>query len=313
MSLVQWIDIPQLGDERGGLVALEANKHIPFDIRRVYYIFNTQNQPRGFHAHKALKQVMVCLQGSCRIILDSGKEKESVILTPSSSGLFISDMIWREMHDFSSDCILLVFASEHYDEADYIRDYDEFVKLAYIQNIKLVANSVYLRLVSTDDAEFICQLRNNQQLNTYISQSTNEVNAQRVWLEKYKTRENCGEEYYFLICRNDNDLPIGTVRLYDFKPNRESFCWGSWILNDNKTQSSALESALLVYQFGFDVLGFKQSHYDVRKGNDKVHSFHLKMGAIKVFEDELDVHYILKKEQHEINQTRYRKFYVKNN
>ncbi|MDQ7003038.1 MAG: FdtA/QdtA family cupin domain-containing protein [Ghiorsea sp.] len=130
MPLIQLIDFQVLGDDRGSLVALEAGKEIPFDVQRVYYIFGTQaGVARGFHAHKALKQVAVCVSGSCRFILDDGVNKEEVVLDSPHRGLLIEHMIWREMHDFSEDCVLLVLASEHYDESDYIRDYDVFIKM----------------------------------------------------------------------------------------------------------------------------------------------------------------------------------------
>lgn len=128
MSLVRLIDLPNLGDERGGLVAIESAQSIPFDIKRLYYIFNTSDKPRGFHAHINLKQVAICLKGSCRFFLDDGYNKSEVILNEPTQGLIIESMIWREMHDFSEDCVLLVLASEHYDESDYIRDYNKFLK-----------------------------------------------------------------------------------------------------------------------------------------------------------------------------------------
>lgn len=128
MSLLQTIDFPLLGDERGSLISLETNKQIPFDIKRVYYIYGTEKDvARGFHAHKQLKQVAVCVAGKCRMILDDGNKREELWLDSPAKGLLIEDMVWREMHDFSEDCVLLVLASEHYDEADYIRDYDEFI------------------------------------------------------------------------------------------------------------------------------------------------------------------------------------------
>lgn len=128
-SLVHWIDFTPLGDERGSMVALESDKTVPFDIRRVYYIFGTQpDVVRGFHAHKALKQVAVCVTGRCRMLLDNGKERGCVWLESATRGLLIEEMIWREIHDFSEDCVLLVLASEHYDESDYIRNYEDFIK-----------------------------------------------------------------------------------------------------------------------------------------------------------------------------------------
>ncbi|HEQ3588121.1 sugar 3,4-ketoisomerase [Vibrio harveyi] len=130
-KLIRWIDFPVIGDERGSLVALEANKLIPFDIKRVYYLFDMQpDLPRGFHAHKALVQVAVCLKGSCEILMDNGQEKEIVKLNSPSQGLVIDVMQWHEMSDFSEDCVLLVLASDVYDESDYIRDYSNFLREA---------------------------------------------------------------------------------------------------------------------------------------------------------------------------------------
>lgn len=130
MSLIQIVDLPSFGDERGGLIAIESEQSIPFQIKRLYYIFATQPETaRGFHAHYNLKQVAVCVKGSCRMILDDGQNREEVWLNSPTKGLIIGDLIWREMHDFSDDCVLLVLASEHYDEADYIRNYDNFIEL----------------------------------------------------------------------------------------------------------------------------------------------------------------------------------------
>lgn len=131
MSLVKWIDFQCHGDDRGQLVALEIGreKNIPFDIRRVYYIYHTEaGVSRGFHAHKALKQVAICVSGSCIMVLDNGQQRETVLMNCPTKGLLIESLMWREMHHFSDDCVLLVMASEHYDESDYIRNYDDFLK-----------------------------------------------------------------------------------------------------------------------------------------------------------------------------------------
>ncbi|MGH1472177.1 MAG: sugar 3,4-ketoisomerase [Cellvibrionaceae bacterium] len=129
MSLMQWSYFPPLGDERGSLVALEAEKTVPFKVKRVYYIFGTQQGvARGFHAHRNLKQVAVCVTGKCRMILDDGKTREEAWMDSPTKGLHIGDLVWHEMYDFSEDCVLLVLASEHYDEDDYIRDYEEFLR-----------------------------------------------------------------------------------------------------------------------------------------------------------------------------------------
>lgn len=118
------------GDERGSLIAIEGNIHIPFDIRRVYYVFGTdKDMVRGKHAHKKLEQVVICLSGSCDFILDNGLKKDTIHLEKPNKGLYIKNAIWREFTNFSPDCVVMVLASERYDEADYIRDYGEFLKM----------------------------------------------------------------------------------------------------------------------------------------------------------------------------------------
>ena len=121
-------DLPILGDERGRLIALEGVKQVPFEIARVYYIFDTQpGVERGFHAHRTLNQYAICVSGSCVMRVDNGSEVRELSLTRPDQALYLGPMIWREMRDFSPDCVLLVLADAHYDEADYIRDYDEFI------------------------------------------------------------------------------------------------------------------------------------------------------------------------------------------
>lgn len=124
------VDLPSLGDERGGLVALEAlSACVPFEVRRVYYIFGTKaGVERGFHAHKQLQQLCICVSGSCDFVLDNGHARETVRMDSPQKGLLLGNNIWREMKNFSDDCVLLVLASEHYDELDYIRDYSVFLK-----------------------------------------------------------------------------------------------------------------------------------------------------------------------------------------
>ncbi len=126
---------PPHGDDRGQLVVVEENKDIPFDIKRVYYIYDTLTDvTRGFHAHKCLEQILICVHGSCKIHLDNGTETEEVLLDKPYEGLYISNDIWREMYDFSPDAVLLVLASQYYDEADYIRNYDEFLRFINQKN-----------------------------------------------------------------------------------------------------------------------------------------------------------------------------------
>ena len=127
MQILKYV-FQQHGDERGQLVALEEFKDIPFEIKRVYYMYDTgEGIHRGFHAHKTLKQILICIHGSCKVLLDNGEEKKIVSLEKPYEGLYIAHNMWREMYDFSPDAILMVLASEYYDESDYIRDYDEFL------------------------------------------------------------------------------------------------------------------------------------------------------------------------------------------
>ncbi|KGI62610.1 dTDP-6-deoxy-3,4-keto-hexulose isomerase [Enterobacter sp. UCD-UG_FMILLET] len=131
---IDFISLQVHGDERGALVSLERKNNIPFDIRRVYYIFDTKKGvTRGFHAHRKLKQVAIAVKGSCRFILDNGVERVSVILDNPTQGLLIDSFIWREMTDFTEDCVLMVLADMEYEELDYIRDYSIFKNLAQQQ------------------------------------------------------------------------------------------------------------------------------------------------------------------------------------
>ena len=124
----------QHGDDRGMLVALEENKEIPFEIKRVYYMYDTKKDVhRGFHAHKSLEQILICIHGSCKVLLDNGTEKKIVSLEKPYEGLYIANNMWREMYDFSEDAVLMVLASEYYKEEDYIRDYNEFLRMVGVE------------------------------------------------------------------------------------------------------------------------------------------------------------------------------------
>lgn len=129
MTSYKLVDFKTLGDDRGSLIAIEEGYNAPFDINRVYYIFGTkEGVKRGFHAHINLKQMCISVKGSCTFVLDDGKKREEIKLDNPNQGLFIEGLIWREMKNFSEDCVLIVLASEYYDENDYIRDYDKFLE-----------------------------------------------------------------------------------------------------------------------------------------------------------------------------------------
>lgn len=119
----------QHGDERGQLVALEEGQEIPFKVKRVYYMYDTgKGVVRGKHAHKKLQQILICIHGSCKILVDDGREKKEIVLDKPYEGIYIAHDIWREMYDFSPDAVLMVLASELYNESDYIRDYNQFLR-----------------------------------------------------------------------------------------------------------------------------------------------------------------------------------------
>ena len=133
MQIVKYV-FQQHGDERGQLVALEEHKDIPFEIKRVYYMYDTKKDVhRGFHAHKSLEQILICIHGSCKVLLDNGTEKKIVSLEKPYEGLYIANNMWREMYDFSEDAVLMVLASEYYKEEDYIRDYNEFLRMVGVE------------------------------------------------------------------------------------------------------------------------------------------------------------------------------------
>lgn len=123
------LNFPIYGDHTGKLVALEKGDDFPFDIKRVYYIWGTEEKAvRGKHAHRKLEQVIICTSGSCDFILDNGKNRETIHLDNPAQGLYIKHNIWREFTNFSDDCVVMVLASDHYDESDYIRDYETFLE-----------------------------------------------------------------------------------------------------------------------------------------------------------------------------------------
>ena len=122
------IELPSLHDNRGGLTFIENNEHIPFDIKRIYYLYNNHlNLTRGKHAHKNLHQLFIAISGSFEVFLSDGNEDISFNLDKKNIGLYVPKMIWRELKNFSQDAVCLVLASDFYKEDDYIRDYDKFL------------------------------------------------------------------------------------------------------------------------------------------------------------------------------------------
>lgn len=122
------IDLPKIADPRGNLTFIEGGRHVPFDIRRVYYLYDVPGgAERGGHAHKELHQLIVAMSGSFDVVLDDGYEKKRIHLNRSYNGLYVCPMIWRELDNFSSGSVCMVLASNHYDESDYYREYQDFI------------------------------------------------------------------------------------------------------------------------------------------------------------------------------------------
>jgi len=129
IELCRLIDLPRIPEPRGNLTFIEGGRHVPFDIKRVYYLYDVPGgASRAGHAHKQLQQVLVAMSGSFDVTLDDGKGKKKVHLNRSYFGLYIPSMVWREIDNFSSGAVCLALASEFYDEADYYRDYSDFTK-----------------------------------------------------------------------------------------------------------------------------------------------------------------------------------------
>lgn len=122
------IELPKIADPRGNLTFVEGGKHIPFEIRRVYYLYDVPGgAERGGHAHKGLHQLIIAMSGSFDVVLDDGVDKKRIHLNRSYIGLYVCPMIWRELDNFSSGSVCMALASNHYDEADYYRDYGDYL------------------------------------------------------------------------------------------------------------------------------------------------------------------------------------------
>lgn len=123
------IDLPKIADPRGNLTFIEGEKHVPFAIKRVYYTYDVPGgAERGAHAHKNLEQFIIAMSGSFDVVLDDGSQKKRVHMNRSYYGLYVCSMIWREIDNFSSGSVCMVLASEFYEESDYYREYDQFLK-----------------------------------------------------------------------------------------------------------------------------------------------------------------------------------------
>lgn len=150
----------------------------------------------------------------------------------------------------------------------------------------------------------IYNMRQKQNKTKYLSKITGTVKPQKEWIKDYKQRENEQKEFYFIMESKVEDK-LGLVRMYDIK--EDSFCWGIWLTKEDALKTTAIESALQIYEFGFYSLGFEKSHFDVRKRSDKVIAFHQRFGAKIVDEDEVDYFFNFEKSDCEITKEKYKK------
>lgn len=154
----------------------------------------------------------------------------------------------------------------------------------------IIGTNIDLRPVDVNDAEFILSLRLDKTLNQHLSPVENDIQKQRDWIVYSKDNK---EEWYFIV-QNKKQIPVGTIRIYDIQD--DSFCWGSWIITPEARAYASFESAILLYKYAFCTLGFNKSHFDVRKGNQAVINFHLKLGASIIKEDEENIYFHFYKE-----------------
>jgi RimJ/RimL family protein N-acetyltransferase len=167
---------------------------------------------------------------------------------------------------------------------------------------QIYGRTLVLRNAATTDASFILDLRTDAQRSRYLSYTSDDVERQRAWLESYASKK---DQAYFVI-ETLNAEPLGTVRLYDAQGN--SFCWGSWILKASAPTHAAIESALMVYAYAIDRLGFQQAHFDVRKENEHVWRFHERFGAMRIGESKQDYFYQLDSAAIATSRMKYRKY-----
>mgnify|MGYP005990871159 CR=1 FL=1 len=165
--------------------------------------------------------------------------------------------------------------------------------------------NINLRTVEVTDASFIFEMRNNEIKTKFLSKVSGTIKSQEDWIVSYKEREKNKQEFYFII-ESKNCKKLGLVRMYDFKD--DSFCWGSWLIKEDAPKTTAIESALQIYEFAFFKLKFNKSHFDVRKENKKVISFHKRFGATILTEDSIDYFFNFEKETYKIIKNKYKRY-----
>lgn len=248
------LNFQEISDYRGSLISFEELKNIPFEVKRVYYIYNVKkDMSRGLHAHKNLQQVLVCVKGSCVVKLDDGMSQQIYDLNKPFQGLLVDKMIWHEMYDFSEDCLLMAIANNYYDEDDYIRDYDEFLRqtvsisfetynISYLNfSKKWLRDPEIKRLTMTPDFDDETQLK---------------------WFHSLQSKEN----YYIKGIKYKNK-PIGAMGLKNINNNCGEY-WG--YIGEKKYWGIGLGKYLIEYSIRYaKSLGLEYLYLKVDETNKR--------------------------------------------
>jgi RimJ/RimL family protein N-acetyltransferase len=266
---VKILDFSVISDDRGSLVALEQHKNIPFDIKRVYYIYNTSKDVRrGFHAHKELQQVLIAVNGSCRVLLDDGKESVEVELNSPAKGLFVDKLVWREMYDFSDDLVLMVLASDYYNEGDYIRDYDEFIEI--VSDLKFVEyDEIFLELST--------KWLSDPEIKRLTMTPEIDRTKQLEWFSSLKNRN----DYYIRGILYSNN-PIGAFGIKNISRDCAEY-WG--YIGEKEYWSKGIGKYMLNYIFRYaKKSGLSYLYLKVHKDNYRAIALYKKYGFTELFQ-----------------------------
>lgn len=298
------IELDKHHSEKGNISVVENGKTVPFDVQRVYYLYDVPGgEARGGHAHKELSQLIIAASGSFDVILYDGNLKRTFTLNRPYQGLYVTPGMWRNIDNFSSGSVCLVLASMQYSEIDYIRDYNSFInycKIKNTENFELNKYGLYVRLVNEGDAEFILQLRTNSKLCRYIHETEINLEKQKEWIRDYKKREAIGTEYYFIYFYNSQ--PFGVNRIYNI--TQDSATSGSWICLPGYLPQQTVATSFILRDILFEYLLLNEDKFDVRINNLQVNKLNKLFGSEIVSQDESNYYWLLTKEQYYKNKNK---------
>lgn len=286
-------------NRKGNITVVENNSTIPFDIKRAYYLYDIPGgEERGAHAHRQLRQLIIAASGCFDVILDDGYHKKTFTLNRPYQGLYVVPGIWRELNNFSSGSVCLVLASETYDEADYIRDYPNFLgykKKLLPSDFETRMYGIDVRLVNENDAAFILKLRTDPHLSQFIHDTSPDIELQIQWIHNYKQREKEGLDYYFIFSRDNK--PFALNRLYSIRWKDKIFTSGSWLCTQGTSVNDVVASSIIPRNIAFDTFGMElENGYDgCHRDNRKVLKFNKMIGMVisGTLEDTKGIYYTM--------------------